>query len=215
MNTFQTLPASPHNQGNHAPLFGRGGGDEASFLRVVSFIFNPQYFPLIGFLTLFYFTHLIILPLPFKCSILAIVLIGTLLIPSLIITVGGLHNHTSIHFVHIIFCVVTWLLLATLHLPPYMKGIIASAIIIQLICILATPRWNLPIHSITAGGAIGALCAFSLILMFSPLTELCLFIIIAGLIGSSTMILHQHDLWQVMIATTLGCIATFLTILLS
>jgi len=48
--------------------------------RALSSIFRPQYFPLVGFLALFLFTYLSLLPLSFKALIMIIVLMVVILI---------------------------------------------------------------------------------------------------------------------------------------
>jgi membrane-associated phospholipid phosphatase len=64
-------------------------------------------------------------------------------------------------------------------------------------------------HCAGAGGAIGALVAYSLIFYFNPVGWLCLLILISGLVGSSRMLLRQHDLWQVLAGTLLGVVGGF------
>ena len=194
--------------------------------RALSSIFRPQYFPLVGFLALFLFTYLSLLPLSFKALIMIIVLMGTLLLPRLTIRIWRQTNGLKLHhlrlrehrsfpyLVFLLFYAFTLHFLARFHLPFYMGGILVSSLMIQAACLLINIWWKISVHSAGAGGIIGALIAFSLLFNFNPVWWLSLCIIIAGLVGSSRMLLRQHTLWQVLAGTFLGILLGFTGIIL-
>lgn len=194
--------------------------------RALSSIFRPQYFPLVGFLALFLFTYLSLLPLSFKALIMIIVLMGTLLLPRLTIRIWRQTNGLKLHhlrlrehrsfpyLVFLLFYAFTLHFLARFHLPFYMGGILVSSLMIQAACLLINIWWKISVHSAGAGGIIGALIAFSLLFNFNPVWWLSLCIIIAGLVGSSRMLLRQHTLWQVLAGTFLGILLGFIGIIL-
>ena len=194
--------------------------------RALSSIFRPQYFPLVGCLALFLFTYLSLLPLSFKALIMIIVLMGTLLLPRLTIRIWRQTNGLKLHhlrlrehrsfpyLVFLLFYAFTLHFLARFHLPFYMGGILVSSLMIQAACLLINIWWKISVHSAGAGGIIGALIAFSLLFNFNPVWWLSLCIIIAGLVGSSRMLLRQHTLWQVLAGTFLGIILGFVGIIL-
>ncbi len=194
--------------------------------RALSSIFRPQYFPLVGFLALFLFTYLSLLPLSFKALIMIIVLMGTLLLPRLTIRIWRQTNGLKLHhlrlrehrsfpyLVFLLFYAFTLHFLARFHLPFYMGGILVSSLMIQAACLLINIWWKISVHSAGAGGIIGAVVAFSLLFNFNPVWWLSLCIIIAGLVGSSRMLLRQHTLWQVLAGTFLGIILGFTGIIL-
>lgn len=194
--------------------------------RALSSIFRPQYFPLVGFLALFLFTYLSLLPLSFKALIMIIVLMGTLLLPRLTIRIWRQTNGLKLHhlrlrehrsfpyLVFLLFYAFTLHFLARFHLPFYMGGILVSSLMIQAACLLINIWWKISVHSAGAGGIIGALVAFSLLFNFNPVWWLSLCIIIAGLVGSSRMLLRQHTLWQVLAGTFLGILLGFVGIIL-
>lgn len=194
--------------------------------RALSSIFRPQYFPLVGFLALFLFTYLSLLPLSFKALIMIIVLMGTLLLPRLTIRIWRQTNGLKLHhlrlrehrsfpyLVFLLFYAFTLHFLARFHLPFYMGGILVSSLMIQAACLLINIWWKVSVHSAGAGGIIGALIAFSLLFNFNPVWWLSLCIIIAGLVGSSRMLLRQHTLWQVLAGTFLGILLGFTGIIL-
>lgn len=193
--------------------------------RALSSIFRPQYFPLVGFIALFLFTYLSLLPLSFKALILLIVLLGTLLLPRLTIRLWrqtrGLHlHHLRLqqhrffpYLIHVLYYAFTLHFLNRFHLPYYMGGILVSSLAIQASCLLINIWWKISVHSAGAGGIIGALVAYSFLFNFNPIWWLSLCILIAGLVGSSRMLLRQHTLWQVLAGTLLGIILAYFGII--
>ena len=178
--------------------------------RALSSIFRPQYFPLVGFAALFLFTYLSLLPLAFKALILLIVALGTLLLPRLTIRLWRQMNGLQLHhlrqrqrrffpyLVFILYYAFTLHLLARFHLPHYMGGILVGSLMIQVATTLINLRWKISVHSAGAGGIIGALVAYGFLFGFNPVWWLCPCILVAGLVGSSRMLLRQHTLWQVL-----------------
>ena len=195
--------------------------------HILSAVFRPQFFPLVGFVVLFWFTYLNLLPLTFKAIVIGIVLMGTVLLPRWFVGAWRVargwerqqlrwqERRLVPYVIHILFYLGTYQLLRQLHLPHYMGGILLGALAIQIACAIINLFWKISSHSAGAGGAIGALGAFSLIFMFNPVWWLCLLILISGLVGSSRMLLRQHDLWQVIGGTIVGCVLGFLAILLA
>ena len=209
---------------------GAGGGSALRYLllaaRALSSIFRPQYFPLVGFVALFLFTYLSLLPLAFKLLILLIVALGTLLLPRLTIRIWRQMNGLKLHhlrlrekrffpyLVFILYYALTLHLLNRFHLPYYMGGILVSSLLIQISCFLINIRWKISVHSAGAGGIIGALIAYGFLFYFNPVWWLSLSIFVTGLVGSSRMLLRQHTLWQVLAGTLLGILLGFLGITL-
>lgn len=209
---------------------GLGGGSVLRYLllfaRALSSIFRPQYFPLVGFVALFLFTYLSLLPLTFKLLILISVFLGTVLLPQLTIRFWRQMNGLKLHhlrlrkhrflpyLVYLFFYAFTLHFIARFHLPFYMAGILVSSLLIQGSCLLINIWWKISTHSAGAGGIIGALVAYSFLFNFNPVWWLSLCIVIAGLVGSSRMLLRQHTLWQVLAGTLLGILLAFVGITL-
>ena len=188
-------------------------------------VFRPEFFPLLGFLCLFLFTYMNILPWMFKISILSLVLLGTVVLPRLTIRFwrkarGWEHYHLRFrenrlfpYLIYILYYAFTLHTLHRFHLPYYMSSILVGALLIQSSCFLINLRWKISMHCAGAGGVIGALASYSLLFSFNPVGWLCLCILVAGLVGSSRMLLRQHDLWQVIAGTVLGVVLGFVGIL--
>ncbi len=194
--------------------------------RWLSSIFRPEFIPVVGFLALFTYTYLNLLPWQFKTAILVLVVLGTILLPRWTIRFWrkargwDLHllrlrqNRYFPYLIYILYYAFTLHTLSRFHLPPYMSGILVSSLLIQGSCFMINLWWKISVHAAGAGGVTGALAAYSLLFYFNPLGWLCVSILISGLVGSSRMVLRQHDLWQVLAGTFLGVICGFLGVLI-
>ena len=186
--------------------------------RTLSGIFRPQYFPVLGFLALFLFTYMSMLPWTYKGTVLTLVLLGTVLLPRWTVRLwrrmNGLELHLLRHrqnryfpyLIGICYYVFTLHILNRFHLPTFMSGIIVAAIIIQVACAIINLRWKISTHTAGAGGVCGALVAFGILFSFNPIWWLCLCILITGLVATSRMLLRQHNLWQVIAGTLVGIV---------
>lgn len=184
--------------------------------RFFSVLFRPFYMPLVGFVALFYFTFLNVLPLPYKLSVLAIVYVFTVLLPSVTIYFYRKLNGWSSHqltrrerrVVPYILSMSSYLaclyVMDYAHMPDYMSGIIVSALLVQLACAFINIWWKISTHSAGAGGLIGVLVTFSFLFMFNPVGWLCLAVLLSGIVNTSRMILRQHTLGQVLAGTAVG-----------
>lgn len=191
----------------------------------LSSIFRPELMPLLGFVGLFVFTYLSLLPWAFKGAVLSLILLGTVLLPRWTIRfwrkARGWERHLLRlrenrlfpYLIYILYYAFTLHMLNRFHLPRYMSGILVGSLFIQGCCFFINLRWKISMHSAGAGGVIGALAGYSLLFSFNPLGWLCLCIFISGLVGSSRMLLRQHDLWQVIAGTLLGIIGGFFGVL--
>lgn len=192
--------------------------------RVISMIFTPFYLPLVGMLILFLFSYLSLLPWAFKLQVVALVYLFTILLPTLIIHYYrkyqgwslielGVRERRLIPYVISIICYSTcYYVMRAVHLPGFMGRIIVAALLIQVLCAIINVWWKISTHTAAIGGVAGAVIAFSYIFMFNPVWWLCLIIFVAGLLGSSRMILRQHTLPQVVVGFFLGLITAFMAI---
>lgn len=192
--------------------------------RWLSSVFRPEFFPLLGFAVLFIFTYMSLLPWSLKGMILLLVLLGTILLPRLTVRywrqARGWERHLlrlrqnrfMPYLIYLLYYVFTLHVLNRFHLPHYMSGILVASLLIQGSCLLINTKWKISMHAAGAGGVVGALIAYSLVFYFNPLWWLSISILIAGLVGTSRMILRQHNLWQVVAGTLLGVVCAFVGI---
>ena len=184
--------------------------------RVVSMVFTPFYLPTLGLLALFSFSYLSLLPFQYKAIGIAIVYFFTILLPTLLIHVYRRHQHWNlielgqrerrmVPYVLSILCYFTCVyIMRSLHIPHFMSSIVVAALCIQIICAIVNGWWKISTHTAAIGGVVGALVAFAAIFGFNPLPWLCITIIIAGILGTSRMILRQHSLSEVVSGFLVG-----------
>ena len=184
--------------------------------RVVSMVFTPFYLPTLGLFALFSFSYLSLLPFQYKAIVIAIVYFFTILLPTLLIHIYRRHQHWNlielgqrerrmVPYVLSILCYFTCVyIMRSLHIPHFMSSIVVAALCIQIICAIVNGWWKISTHTAAIGGVVGALVAFAAIFGFNPLPWLCITIIIAGILGTSRMILRQHSLSEVVSGFLVG-----------
>lgn len=194
--------------------------------RIVSFVFTPFYFPVLGFLALFSFSYLNLLPLSYRVIMLVMVYVFTVLLPWFTIYLYRRINGWTSHqlsarekrVVPYILSITSYgcclYLMNRLHLPRFMMGIIVGALVIQVVCALLNNWVKVSTHTAAAGGVMGALLAFSALFSFDPTWWLCLCILFTGAVGSSRIILRQHNLRQIGLGVAVGFCCGLLSILL-
>jgi membrane-associated phospholipid phosphatase len=73
--------------------------------------------------------------------------------------------------------------------------------------------WKISTHTAAIGGVAGALFVFAEFFGFNPVWWLSLTFILAGILGTSRMILRQHSLAQVIAGFFVGVVCAIIGIL--
>lgn len=192
--------------------------------RMVSALFTPFSIPFLAFLVLFLFSYLSIMPIQYKLIVLGIVYCFTIMIPVLTIFIFKKINGFSAQelgerkkryipfFLTIVSYVFCLLMMNRLNIPWYMSGIILSALIVMMICIIVNLKWKLSEHMAGAGAVIGGLVAFSALFGYNPVWWLCLFILVAGMLGTARIILGHHTLGEVLGGFAVGLICSLMVL---
>ena len=192
--------------------------------RVISAIFTPFSIPFLAFLILFLFSYLRILPIQYKLIVLGVVYCFTILMPTLTIFLFRKINGFSpedlgerkrrfmpflLTITSYVFCLV---MMHRLNIPWYMTGIILAALIMMVICIVVNLKWKLSEHMAGVGAIVGGLVSFSALFGYNPVWWLCLFILIAGVLGTARIILQHHTLGEVLVGFAVGLICSLLVL---
>jgi len=177
--------------------------------RLISLVFTPFYLPVAGMVFLFLFSYLNMLPWSYKLQVLIMIYFFTAVLPSLLIhsyrryqgwtliELGAKERRVVPYVISILCyfaCVYT---MERLHIPHFMGSVVTAALVIQIVCALINVWWKISTHTAAIGGVAGALFVFGEYFGFNPVWWLCLLVILAGILGSSRMILRQHSLGQV------------------
>jgi membrane-associated phospholipid phosphatase len=188
--------------------------------RVVSMLFTPFYLPLVGMMALFAFSYLGLMPWGYKLQVLTLVYLFTILLPSVLIHLYrryrgwtlielGHKERRAVPYVISILCYFFCIyLMDLLHIPHFMGSILYAALFIQVVCALINVWWKISTHTAAIGGVAGALFVFGELFGFNPVWWLCVVLILAGILGTSRMILRQHSLLQVIVGFVVGIVCS-------
>ena len=190
--------------------------------RIVSMLFTPFYLPLVGLMALFVFSYLSQMPWAYKLQVLMLVYVFTILLPTVLIHLYrryqgwnlielGIKERRVVPYVISLLCYFFCVyLMDLLHIPHFMGTMVSAALFIQIICALINVWWKISTHMAAIGGVAGALFVFGEFFGFNPVWWLCLVLILAGVLGSSRMILRQHTLPQVVTGFFVGVVCSIL-----
>ena len=193
--------------------------------RIVSMLFTPFYLPIIGLIALFFFSYLSIFPIVYKLQVLIMTYLFTILLPTVMIHLYrryqgwnlielGQRERRMVPYIISIVCYFTCIyLMERLHMPHFIGSIIIAALLVQIVCAIINVWWKISTHTAAIGGVGGALFAFAEYLGFNPVWWLCLVFFVAGLLGTSRMILRQHNLSQVVTGFWVGFVCAAIAIL--
>ena len=193
--------------------------------RILSMLFTPFYLPMVGLVALFVFSYMSIFPLYYKLEVLIMAYLFTILIPTVMIHFYRRYQgwnlielgHRERRMVPYVISIVSYFtcvfVMERLHMPHFMSAIIIAALLLQIVCALINVWWKISTHTAAIGGVAGALFAFAEYLNFNPVWWLCLVVLVAGVLGTSRMILRQHSLSQVVVGFWVGFLCAAVAIL--
>jgi len=195
--------------------------------RLVSAVTAPFYLPVLGMVLLFTLSYLSQMPLGYKLQVLLLVYLLTALAPRLLIAAYrryhgwsliqlGQREKRMVPYLISISCylVCVWVM-RWKHIPHFMGAIVSAALVVQMLCLIINMSWKISIHTASIGGVAGAVMIFALIFGFDPIGWLSLCFILAGILGTSRMLLRQHTLGQVVGGFFVGMAAAIVGLLIS
>ena len=194
--------------------------------RLLSLVFRPSLYPLVGHAILFAFTYLILLPWDFKLWVLSAVYVFTVALPYAMIFLTRKLNRWSrqdmyqqhrrymVYCINIICYVSCIYVFSNLNLPSFMGVILIVSLMVQCVCALVNMWHKVSRHSAGTGLIIGALLAYSYIFTFNPTWWLCVAILLSGAVMSSRMMLNNSTLGQVMGGTFIGIVCGLVGIMM-
>lgn len=194
--------------------------------KVLSVLFTPFYLPILGLLILFIFSYLSLLPLTYKLFLLLMFYLFTVFLPKALIRfyrryqgwtlieLGSRERRAIPYVISIFSYLLCYYIMAATHVPHFMGSILIAALVIQVACAIINLFIKISTHTAAIGGVTGALLAFSVIFSFNPVWWLCIVLLLAGMVGTSRMILRQHSLRQVVLGYLAGVACSFVSVLL-
>lgn len=194
--------------------------------KVLSVLFTPFYLPILDLLILFIFSYLSLLPLTYKLFLLLMFYLFTVFLPTALIRfyrryqgwtlieLGSRERRAIPYVISIFSYLLCYYIMAATHVPHFMGSILIAALVIQVACAIINLFIKISTHTAAIGGVTGALLAFSVIFSFNPVWWLCIVLLLAGMVGTSRMILRQHSLRQVVLGYLAGVACSFVSVLL-
>ncbi|MCM1078126.1 MAG: hypothetical protein NC344_02000 [Bacteroidales bacterium] len=194
--------------------------------RMLSLLFTPFYLPLVGMIGLFTFSYLSLLPWQYKMHVIIATYFFTILLPTVLIRIYRRYHGWSLYhlrkrekrMVPYIISILSYLacynMMKWMHFPHFMSSIIVAALFVQIVCALFNNWLKVSTHMAAIGGMAGGVAAFSFIFGFNPTWWLSTLIIIAGLLGTSRMLLRLHTLSEICTGFIVGFITTFIAVLI-
>lgn len=189
--------------------------------RIISMVFTPFSIPFLSFLVLFLFSYLRIMPLQYKMIVLGVVYCFTILMPTITIflfrKINGFASQElserKKRYIPILLTIISYvfclLMMRRMNIPWYMTGIILASLVVSVICIIVNIKWKLSEHMAGMGGIIAGLISFSALFGYNPVAWLCIFILIAGILGSARIVLGHHSLGEVLFGFIIGFLCAF------
>lgn len=194
--------------------------------KILSTVFTPFYLPIVGLASLLLFSYLSLWPWRYKLFLLLMVYVFTIFLPTALIRLyrryqgwslielGSKERRMIPYIISIVSYLCCYYIMALTHVPHFMGSILIAALVIQIVCAMVNLRVKVSTHTAAIGGVAGALAAFSMIFRFNPVWWLCVVILLAGVVGTSRLILRQHSLHQVVLGFLLGVVCSFVSVLL-
>jgi membrane-associated phospholipid phosphatase len=192
--------------------------------KALSYVFHPLLIPSLGFLLLmnsgFYFT---LISFEAKKYIMLIVVLSTLVLPLISLSLMMITTRfrlnldkTSDRIIPLlntaIFYYLGFYFLGKLPVYPVYKLMLISSVLTIVILLFITIRWKISAHMTAIGGLTGIFLALSLRLNVNGSLLLCGLLLVAGMVGTSRILLGKHNPIQVYAGFLVGLVVNFLII---
>lgn len=194
--------------------------------KIFSALFHPLIMPVIGLLIIFntdsYINYAI--PIELKQAVIILVGVSTFVVPLLISLlllnrkiINSLEMETQKERIipyafTIVFYVFTLYMLKQAPIPPIIFNFVIGATLSVITAFIINIKWKISAHMIGIGGLVGALMLISIILEIYITPYLILALLVAGLIGSSRLILRAHTQLQIYVGFAVGILCQIITL---
>ncbi|MCB0402533.1 MAG: hypothetical protein KDD41_10650 [Flavobacteriales bacterium] len=194
--------------------------------KIISILFHPLLMPIIGLFIIFNTESYVNYAIPFDLKKAIIILVGvsTFVIPFLITLfllqrkfINSLEMETQKERVipyafTIIFYIFTLYMLKRVPIPPIIFNFIIGATLSVILAFVINIKWKISAHMIGIGGLIGALICISILLEVYVTPFILIALLVAGLVGSSRLILKAHSQAQIYAGFALGILCQIIAI---
>lgn len=194
-----------------------------SISHVISTVFQPLLMPTYGVMLLFVYTYFGVIYRHQFWPIVTPVILFSFVIPAILIYMllrMGMISDLSLkvrrerfypYMITLLSYTAMIIFYYRMHMPRWFMMIMVASVAIMVVAILITFKWKISAHMFGIGGLIGGAMAVSFFVERSnPYYMFMGLFIIAGLVGTSRLILRRHTLGQVIAGFLLGFLVSFL-----
>lgn len=193
-----------------------------SISHVISTIFQPLLMPIYGVMLIFVYTYFGAIYMHQFWQILMPVVLFSFVVPAILILMLqrlGIVSDISLRirrerFIPYIITLLSYsamiLFYYRMRMPLWFMMIMVASVVIMIIAIIITLRWKISAHMFGVGGLLGGAMAVSYYVeRTNPYYMFMGLFLIAGLVGTSRLILRRHTLSQVIAGFLLGFMVSF------
>ena len=191
--------------------------------RAVSLLFHPLFLPTYGLYLIFngdsYLNYMT--PEESKRALYTYFFLNTVVMPGLSIWVmkyskmissfqlENRKERTVPFIVTLFYFGLTYFLIKSIPLPPALFAMHTGVMLTVALAILINFKWKISIHMLGIGGLLGGILALSINLQYNAMGQICLILLVAGLVGSSRLWLKAHHPAQVYVGALVGFLIQF------
>lgn len=187
---------------------------------------TPLLMPTYGMFLILWVSVLCLLPYGRRVAVLLVSMGITCIVPLIFLSVLRHFNlikdlHVNVReqrlfpylFTALCYGVAAYYLHAICHAPQWCVMFMVGSAITVLLMALINLKWKVSAHMAGIGGVIGLIYQIHVqgLSAFDLLWLLCFLILVAGLLGSSRLVLKRHDIWQVLVGAVVGFLCVSLT----
>jgi membrane-associated phospholipid phosphatase len=211
------MPHSQQNQSSELSIIEK-------LAKVISYIYHPMVIPTLGILLIFNSgTYLSYLHIEYKKVILIIVFLATFLVPIAFIPFFLYHQiinnvqmasrqeRTAPLVLSLILHVICYLLVRRFNIPQAYNLFLIGGVVSILITLLITQRYKISIHMVGAGGLSALVFYLAFGLKVDLHFYLAISVLLAGITGTSRILLKAHSPDQVYSGFLVGFASILLT----
>lgn len=190
--------------------------------HIISTIFQPLLMPIYGVALLFIYTYFRVMYIQQFWYIFMPVVLFSFVVPAILIFMlykFGIISDLSLkirkeRFFPYLIALLSYSIMIFFYykmgMPRWFLMQMSASVAIMVIAIVITIWWKISAHMFGIGGLIGGAMAVSYFVeRANPYFMFMGLFLIAGLIGTSRLILRRHTLWQVIAGFCLGFIVSF------
>jgi len=196
--------------------------------KALSTVFHPMLIPTLGLFLIFNLGgHFAYIPINLKRAVYLIVFLSTCVLPlsliPLYILLGVVKNALMEDrkdriiptMLTIVFYLLGYYFLSRIQIvPSFIQGFMLATIVVLTIALAITFFWKISMHMIGIGGLTGAILALAIRFGLDIWLVFSCILLVAGLLGSSRLVLNAHTPLQVHAGFLLGACAVFSGVLL-